>query len=547
MERTISAMIGKGSVNHNTRAFTAKNVDKNRSADNVEFCQEDIKQVYHKLFDEARERYNAKQKRKDRMIDNYYEKIRRGKQEKLFHEVIFQIGNKDDMNAKNEDGLLAKRILTEFMDEFQARNPNLYVFSAHLHMDEETPHLHIDFVPYITGSKRGLDTRVSLKSALAAEGFTGGTRGATELNQWIASEKKKLAIIMERYGVEWLQKGTHEKHLSVLEFEKKEWAREVAELDSQKREISSVVAQLGEEVSVKKQELQNVTIEKELAEEATQRAKEERTTAQQEKEILLAGNQDLRMENTRLASRKDRLRMENHDLKQKQLQLQLQTDNEELEQRHEDLQYTNSKLENVNDQLSADNHTLEQRNDSLQSDIQALRQKYNDLQQNNVQLEKQQNELKRHIEQMVQSEQSEQSEQLLQRDVRKYDEASEWQLPEPGAFASAKSFRDKVVIPFVNKLKTLIKNLTIQCVRLKEEVLQLRKEKKRLSEDVEFYKGKIKDMSDMTELFQEKVDDLERVKKYVGAEQIDTIVRKVKEQERTEQQIRRYDRSYGTR
>ena len=545
MERTISAMIGKGSVNHNTRAFTAKNVDKNRSADNVEFCQEDIKQVYHKLFDEARERYNAKQKRKNRMIDNYYEKIRRGKQEKLFHEVIFQIGNKDDMNAKNEDGLLAKRILTEFMDEFQARNPNLYVFSAHLHMDEETPHLHIDFVPYITGSKRGLDTRVSLKSALAAEGFTDGTRGATELNQWIASEKKKLAIIMERYGVEWLQKGTHEKHLSVLEFEKKEWAREVAELDSQKREISSVVAQLGEEVSVKKQELQNVTIEKELAEEATQRAKEERTTAQQEKEILLAGNQDLRMENTRLESRKDRLRMENHDLKQKQLQLQ--TDNEELEQRHEDLQYTNSKLENVNDQLSADNHTLEQRNDSLQSDIQALRQKYNDLQQNNVQLEKQQNELKRHIEQMVQSEQSEQSEQLLQRDVRKYDEASEWQLPEPGAFASAKSFRDKVVIPFVNKLKTLIKNLTIQCVRLKEEVLQLRKEKKRLSEDVEFYKGKIKDMSDMTELFQEKVDDLERVKKYVGAEQIDTIVRKVKEQERTEQQIRRYDRSYGTR
>lgn len=494
MERTISAMIGKGSVNHNTRAFTAKNIDKNRSVDNVEFRQEDIKQVYHKLFDEALKRYNAKQKRKDRLIDNYYEKIRRGKQEKLFHEVIFQIGNKDDMNAKSEDGLLAKRILTEFMDEFQARNPNLYVFSAHLHMDEETPHLHIDFVPYITESKRGLDTRVSLKSALAAEGFTGGTRGATELNQWIASEKQ---------------------------------------------EIISVVAQLGEEVSVKKQELQNVTIEKELAEKATQKANEERTIAQQEKEVLLAGNQNLRMENTRLESRKDRLRMENHDLKQKQLQLQ--TDNEELEQRHEDLQYKNSELQNVNDQLFADNHTLEQKNDSLQSDNQALRQKYNDLQQNNVQLEKQQNELKSHIEQMVQSE------QLLQRDVRKYDEAPEWQLPEPGAFASAKSFRDKVVIPFVNKLKTLIKNLTIQCVRLKEEVLQLQKEKKRLSDDVEFYKGKIKDMSDRTELLQEKADDLERVKRYAGAEQIDMIIRKVKEQERTEQQIRRYDRSYGTR
>lgn len=535
MERTISAMIGKGSVNHNTRAFTAKNVDKNRSAGNVEFCQEDIKQVYHKLFDEALERYNAKQKRKDRMIDNYYEKIRRGKQEKLFHEVIFQIGNKDDMNAKSEDGLLAKRILTEFMDEFQARNPNLYVFSAHLHMDEETPHLHIDFVPYITGSKRGLDTRVSLKSALAAEGFTGGTRGATELNQWIASEKQELATVMERYGVEWLQKGTHEKHLSVLEFEKKERAREVAELDSQKREISSVVAQLGEEVSVKKQELKNATNEKNWQ----KKLHRKQTTAQQEKEILLAGNQNLRVENSRLESRKDRLRTENHDLKQKQLQLQ--TDNEELEQRHEDLQYTNGELQNVNDRLSDDNHTLEQRNDALQSDNQALRQQYNDLQQSNVQLEKQQKELKSNIEKMVQSE------EVLQRDGRKYDEAPEWQLPEPGAFTSAKAFRDKVVLPLVNKLKSLVKNLTIQCVRLKEEVLKLRKEKRELLESVEFYKGKIRDMNERTELLQEKVDDLERVKRYAGAEQVDTIIGKVKGQERTEQQIRKYDRSYGTR
>lgn len=99
----------------------------------------------------------------------------------------------------------------------------------------------------------------------------------------------------------------------------------------------------------------------------------------------------------------------------------------------------------------------------------------------------------------------------------------------------------------MNKLKSLVKNLTIQCVRLKEEVLKLRKEKRELLESVEFYKGKIRDMNERTELLQEKADDLERVKRYAGAEQIDTIIRKVKEQERTEQQIRRYDRSYGTR
>ena len=128
-------MMGKGSVSHNTRAFSAKNVDKERSKYNVEFCHLDIKKVYHELFDDALERYNGKQKRSDRKIDNYYEKIRQSKQEKLFHEVILQIGNKDDMNAKSEEGQLAKNILIEFMEDFQKRNPNLYVFSAHLHMD----------------------------------------------------------------------------------------------------------------------------------------------------------------------------------------------------------------------------------------------------------------------------------------------------------------------------------------------------------------------------------------------------------------------------
>ena len=96
MERTISGMMGKGSVNHNTRAFSAKNVDKERSRDNVEFCHEDIKAVYHELFDEALERYNAKQKRSDRKIENYYEKIRQGKQEKLFYEVIFAVSQREN-------------------------------------------------------------------------------------------------------------------------------------------------------------------------------------------------------------------------------------------------------------------------------------------------------------------------------------------------------------------------------------------------------------------------------------------------------------------
>ena len=127
------------------------------------------------------------------------------------------------------------------MQEFQERNPNLRVFSAHLHMDEATPHLHIDFVPYTAGSTRGLDTRVSLKKALAAQGFSGGTRSETEWNQWVNAEKAALAAVMERHEVAWEKKGTHEEHLSVLEFKKKERAAKVAELEEQKLSLESEV------------------------------------------------------------------------------------------------------------------------------------------------------------------------------------------------------------------------------------------------------------------------------------------------------------------
>ena len=230
-------MTGKGSLNHNSRKFHAKNTDPNRTHWNVEYCNEDIKDVYHELFDEALKRYNDKQTRKDRKIDDYYEKIRSGKQEKLFHEVIIQIGDKDNMGSEMMEGQLAAKILDEYMKGFQERNPALRVFAAHLHMDETTPYLHVDFVPYTTGSKRGLDTRVSLKQALSALGFKGGTRIETELNQWVAAEKQQLASIMLDHGIEWEQKGTHEKYLSLLDFEKQEHAKEVAALEVQKADL----------------------------------------------------------------------------------------------------------------------------------------------------------------------------------------------------------------------------------------------------------------------------------------------------------------------
>ena len=308
MKRTISFMTGKGSVNHNSRKFHAKNTDPERSCLNVEYCNENVKDVYHELFDEALTRYNEKQTRSDRRIDDYYEKICSGKQEKLFHEIILQIGDKDNMGAKTENGRLAAKVLDKYMRDFQRRNPTLRVFSAYLHMDEATPHLHIDFVPYTTGSRRGIDTRVSLKQALSALGFKGGTRRETELNQWVAYEKEQLAAVMLEHGIEWEKKGTHEKHLSVLDFEKKERAKEVAELE--------------QSISDGKERLSDIQIQHRKAVQETEQIRQKGEAIRQEVSELSETSDLLKEQATTLAEDKKKLLSDNVKLEKQQKKLQ---------------------------------------------------------------------------------------------------------------------------------------------------------------------------------------------------------------------------------
>ena len=333
MKRTISVMIGKGCLNHNERKFHTKNTDPKRTYLNQTYCNERIQNVYHELFDDAVKRYNAKQKRSDRCISDYYRKIRTSKQEKPFHEVIIQIGNKDDTGVLTENGKVAVEALNEYMENFQKRNPYLRVFSAHLHMDEETPHLHIDFVPFTTGSKRGLDVRVSLKQALAVQGFKGGSRQDTEWNQWVDAEKQQLALVMERHGIVWGKLGTHEKHLNVLNYEKQEREKEVAQLDDQ----------IGKQLT----DLQQL------------------------------------------------------DTKQKSLQAGIGQTEKSLE---------------------------------------VVQKKLNRLQK---------------------------QESLVHLNVDRYDYEKKWQLPEPGALMTARSYKIKIVEPFISKLKDVIRSIVAQYLRLK--------------------------------------------------------------------------------
>ena len=252
-------MSGDGVVAHNRRTYLAENVDPNRTHLNIEYCYTPIEEAYHQLFDAALAEFNAKQKRKDRCIENYYEKIRDGKQEKTFYEVIFQVGNREDMSAEGENAELAKTILDKFYRSFLERNPQLHVYSAHLHMDEATPHLHIDFIPFTTGSKRGLSTRVSLKQALADQGITGEGRSLTERDLWVQKEKEALAEIMLEHGIEWEQKGEQREHLSVLEYKREKRQEELAELTQQTEQKAQEYSAL--EKKVEKIQKQNVAIE----------------------------------------------------------------------------------------------------------------------------------------------------------------------------------------------------------------------------------------------------------------------------------------------
>ena len=293
MKRTISGMIGAGSLAHNRRDFVAENVNPDRVQLNICYKNENLKEVYKELFDDAVERYNVG-KRKDRQIANYYEKIRQGKQEKLFHEVIFQIGNREDMAVGTTEGDLAVRVLDEYMKDFQKRNPSLRVFSCYLHQDEATPHLHIDFVPYVTNWKgKGMDTRVSLKQALKSLGFQGGNKHDTELNQWINHEKEVLAEIAKQHGIEWEQKGTHEEHLDVYNFKKKERKKEVQELEQKKeyltaenKDLTSQVAEARADIKLLEEEKVQFQKAKETAEKCAEKAETELKKLEDRREFL---------------------------------------------------------------------------------------------------------------------------------------------------------------------------------------------------------------------------------------------------------------------
>lgn len=472
MERTISAMVGKGSLNHNNRTFVAKNVDENRIRNNVCYVKKSLKKLYHELFDKAVEEYNAKQKRKDRRIDDYYEKIENGKQEKLFHEIILQIGNKDDMSALNpEDVELAKAIFSEYVESFQERNPNLVVFNAVLHLDEATPHVHIDYVPVMHNSKRGLRVRNSMKGALAELGFYGESKGSTEWSKWAESEKQVLAGIMKKFGIQWKQLGTHEKHLDVLDYKKKVRLQEVKELDEEIDRKSDTIMQQEDLIEEKQQQIENADIVLEISNRQISAAKDELDDIQKQavtkEQEVKERNQQIKNADTILETKKIELDSMRNEVKHNQSKL--------VDVRRE-MTMEQSELRKVQDSVADYRNELQSLYDEVVNETAGLQKVKEEkaLALNEIaatkaeteQLKKEQSDIIAEAEELIdQKARLEKAVTEAGKDALSYNnsiaelDSPKWSLQEPAGFVSAKAFFKDVALPLVNSLKKWVKSL----------------------------------------------------------------------------------------
>jgi hypothetical protein len=223
----VSMPQGKGSQLHNRREYEKigkpipDNIDSSKTAENITLVDRDIKEAYREIFGEALDKYNAKQKRADRKIEDYCDHIKKSKNgEKLFYEDVVQWGSKDDFqNPQTRER--AKEALVKYVEGFEERNPNLKLIGAYIHMDEASPHLHLDYVPVAHGYSRGLSTRNSLDRAMKEMGFApeneSRKNNATKL--WKESERSYFGEICRSMGLEVeMERQSTRKNLSVEEY-----------------------------------------------------------------------------------------------------------------------------------------------------------------------------------------------------------------------------------------------------------------------------------------------------------------------------------------
>ena len=201
-------------------------------------CNLTEKEAYHKLFDSAVAEYNSRQKRNDRKISDYYEKIKSDKQKHTAYEMIVSVGNMEERIPEE----LSYEILMEYVEGWKEKNPNMYMFGCYYHADEQgVPHVHIDYIPVGTNYTRGMKKQVSSSKALEEMGFVTDTFKGTAQVKWIHSENERLETICNNHGVEVYHPQTGKEHLEkdlyILEKQAENLKTEISDIEEEKQNI----------------------------------------------------------------------------------------------------------------------------------------------------------------------------------------------------------------------------------------------------------------------------------------------------------------------
>lgn len=376
----VSFSQNKGNLSHNERKFYTNNIDIDRSKDNLQFYSLSVEEAYKEYFGNAIDEYNRTQKRKDRLksVDKYLFELRENEHkkgaEKPFYEIVVQIGDKNTCNILNnkEQAENAKNVLIEYVKGWQVRNPNLRVFNATIHMDETTPHLHLDYIPVATGYKQGLKVRNSLSKALECQGLGKGVgRNDNASIRWQKQEREVIKDLAINHGFEIEEKGVDRPHLSVSEYKRaSDDLNERIERNLEVLEVSKTKVPFSDKVMIKESDLAALENLSKLGQQARNAATEHD----------LALTADFELKNKQLKDREYQITNQENKITQKlkeaEKALQIATSAKEIAQEQEKnskhMKSVYEKLYNEQKNLNQEYNELLKKNVSFSQEISKL-------------------------------------------------------------------------------------------------------------------------------------------------------------------------------
>lgn len=376
----VSFSQNKGNLSHNERKFYTNNIDIDRSKDNLQFYSLSVEEAYKEYFGNAIDEYNRTQKRKDRLksVDKYLFELRENEHkkgaEKPFYEIVVQIGDKNTCNILNnkEQAENAKNVLIEYVKGWQDRNPNLRVFNATIHMDETTPHLHLDYIPVATGYKQGLKVRNSLSKALECQGLGKGVgRNDNASIRWQKQEREVIKDLAINHGFEIEEKGVDRPHLSVSEYKRaSDDLNERIERNLEVLEVSKTKVPFSDKVMIKESDLAALENLSKLGQQARNAATEHDLSLTADFELK---NKQLKDREYQITNQENKITQK---LKEAEKALQIATSAKEIAQEQEKnskhMKSVYEKLYNEQKNLNQEYNELLKKNVSFSQEISKL-------------------------------------------------------------------------------------------------------------------------------------------------------------------------------